>query len=408
MEPEVSQNQTPVPSQNSPAYKSPNLVGYTALGHGTITEEKIIKSPFTPKNIVVAVLLFSLALVSFSFIISRVLLKKDNSSVTPPTAPPLIVETPPETANTGAILSTYTNLENRFSITHPNYVTEGGSVDDPFPVALELRYNEPAVEFKIGEEKPGWYVRISKRIAVKNGINLKDYALENKLLTTEPVAETPLAGAPAITWHSAVFPQTFYLLDSGDGLFFIKTSIKSQNETQYQASISEILSTIRFLAKPSDPDLGLTWTRRGFSDSWNIEVPESWQINDGGVSNGLVTVTGSYLGNNYQLMFSYPDFTDQTNPGIPDSLSSWVLSDLGKLSAGEKALVKTNDLKVSQAQAQEVLNYSQTSSGGLTDRLYIWKRSGRNPSSVVINQTAGELDGQKMQTLFERFMAGIR
>lgn len=406
MEPEASQNQTPDHSQNSPAYKSPNLVGYTVLGHGTITEEKIIKSPFTPRNIVIAVFIFSLALILFSLIISA-LPKKESPNVPPPPVTPPVVVTSPETPSTGATPSTYTNLENRFSITHPNYVTEGGSAPDPFPVALELRYNEPAVEFKIGEEKPGWYIRISKRIAVKSGVTLKDYGLENKLLTTESTTETTLAGVPAITWRSAVFPQTFYLLDTGDGLFFIKTSIKSQNETQYQDSINKILNTIKFLVKPADPDLGLSWTRRSFGDSWNIEVPELWQVNDDGASNGLIIATGSYLGNKYQLTFSYPDFADQTTPGIPDSLTSWVLNDLGKLSADEKALVKTNELKVSQTPAEEVLNYSQSGSGGFTHRLYIWERGGRNPGRVIINQISGELDSQKMQSLFERFIKGI-
>lgn len=409
MESEASQNQTPDPSQNLLAYKSPNLVGYTALGHGTITKEKIIKSPFTPKNIAAAVLIFSLALFSFSFIVSKVLPKKDTTESTHPTVTPPVVITPPETPGPGATLNTYTNLEDRFSITHPVYVTEGRSPDDPFPVALELRYNEPVVEIKIGEERPGWYIRISKRIAAKSDVVVKDFALASRLLTTESVSSTRLAESSGITWHSAVYPQTFYLLDSGEGFVFIKNSIKSQNEEQYRESIDSILATLQFLAKPvtSDPDLGLVWTRRKFGDSWDIDVPEPWQVHDEGVSNGFVNVTGGYLGNYYQVIFVYPDFSDQPNPGVPDSLSSWVLNDLSKLSADQRALVKTDDLKVSQTQAEEVLNYPQPGSGELTDRLYIWKRNGRNPSSVVINQTSGELDSQKMQNLFERFTLGI-
>ena len=406
MEPEASQNQTPAPSQNSPAYKSPNLVGYTALGHGTITEEKIIRSPFTPKNVVVAILLFSLALISFSLIISA-LPRRTGSNVPPAAVTPPEVVTTPETPSTGATLSTYTNLENRFSITHPNYVTEGGSVDDPFPVAVELRYNDPVVEYKIGEERPGWYIRISKRIEVKDGVDLATFALANKLLTTEPVTNVTLSGVPAITWRSAVYPQTLYLLDTGNGLFFIKTSINSQNEALHQQSVDSILSTLQFLVKPADPDLGFAWERRRFGDSWNIEVPDSWQVKSDGASNGFISGAGSYLGNSYQVAFSYPDFSDRPSPGVPPSLSAWVLEDLNALSADQRSAVKTGDLKVTGASAQEVLNYPQPGSGENTHRLYIWKRNGRNPSMVVIYQTSGELDSQKMQNLFDRFVSGI-
>jgi|GEM_PF-3088987 hypothetical protein len=401
-------NSSPINSvKNSPAYKSPNLVGYTALGHGTITKAKLEKSPFTPKNIFAVVLLFSLALTFFSFIISKALPKKENIGVSPVATKPAAVSSPAEPPVTGARLATYNNLENRFSITHPSYVTEGGSPDDPLPIALELRYVEPAVEFKIGEEKPGWYIRISKRIEAKSGTTLKEFALERKLLTTEPVTELNLAGVAAINWRSAVFPQNYYLLDTGEGIFFIKSSIKSQNEELYQKSIDEILGTLKFLARPVDPNLGIVWTRHKYGDSWDIDIPESWQIRDEGASGGLVSVAGDYLGNTYQVAFSYPDFTDQPNSGLPDSLSGWVLGDLNKLSADTRAQAKTRELKVLQTQAQEVLNYFQPGSGELTHRLYVWKRNGRNPSRVVINQTSGELDSQKMQNLFERFVSGI-
>ena len=112
-------NSSPINSvKNSPAYKSPNLVGYTALGHGTITKAKLEKSPFTPKNIFAVVLLFSLALTFFSFIISKALPKKENIGVSPVATKPAAVSSPAEPPVTGARLATYNNLENRFSITH--------------------------------------------------------------------------------------------------------------------------------------------------------------------------------------------------------------------------------------------------------------------------------------------------
>lgn len=396
-------------NSNSEAAKSPNLLKgqpYTALGHGTIKEEKVLGGLPAPVKILAGIIIFSFSLIAFSLFLPKFLPQKENEPA-PAVKPPDTNTVPPASTETNT-LKTYTNLENRFSISHPAYVTEGGSAPDPFPVAVELRYNEPTAEFKIGQEKPGWYIRVSKRIAVKNDIDLKSYAVGNRLLATESVFDITLAGASAITWSSVIYPQTFYLLDSGEGIFFIKSSINSQNEAKYQEEIKSILSTLRFLAKPPDSNLGLTWVRRKYGDSWNIEVPDSWQVRDEGLANGFISVTGDYKGGHYQVAFGYPDFSDGPRPGIPASLSAWVLDDLNELNAEQRAKVITSELKVGNTSAQEVFNYSSPGTGQNTHRLYIWKREGRNPSDVEIFQTSGELDSQKMQTLFERFVSGIR
>ncbi len=77
------------------------------------------------------------------------------------------------------------------------------------------------------------------------------------------------------------------------------------------------------------------------------------------------------------------------------------------LSDTQRSLVKTVDFKIGDVFGKEVLSYPQAGSGNDSQRLYIWKRSAKNPSLVVVSQSFGDLDTQKMQTLFERFIEGI-
>lgn len=393
---------------NSEAAKSPNLLKgqpYTALGYGTIKEEKVSGGLPAPVKILAAIVIFSFSLIAFSLFLPKFLPQKEKEPA-PAVKPPVTNTVPPASTETSA-LKTYTNLKNRFSITHPAYVTEGGSANDPFPVAVELRYSDPVVEFKIGEERPGWYIRISQRLLPKPGASLKDFASENKILTTEEAADTSLAGVPALTWSSTVYPWNFYLLDTGEGFLFIKTAINSQNAAAHRASIDSILATLKFLDKPPDANLGMSWVRRRYGSSWDADIPENWQVQDEGAASGFISARGPYLGDDYQIAFSYPNFSDRPNPGVPSSLSTWVLEDLNSLSGSQRDLVTTSELKVGGAEAWKVLNYG-AGSGGLSHRLYIWRRSGRNPSLVAIQQTSGELDSQKMRSLFERFVSGIQ
>lgn len=375
---------------------------FTVLGQGTIKDAHVEGPLDKFKKIGLFLIILILSFYSCSFLLAKFNHKAPSDEA------PLKPLAKPKESEAPLVLKTYTDGKNLFSIQHQVVVTEGRSADDPFPVALQLRYNDPVTEFKIGEEKPGWFLRISQRLDHANNKSAVEFAKENKLVNGEDVSSVTLADRPAIKWRSAVYPQTFYLIDTGDAFFFIKTQINSQFMGKHQVSIDAVLATLKLLEKPVDPDLGLKWVRRQFGDSWNFEVPENWQVKDEGAKSGFISLVGEYSGNFYQADFSYPVFEDHPNPGIPTSLGAWLQQDLNSLTPEQKNLVISSDLKIGETVAKIILNYPQPGSGNLSHRLYIWKRSDRNPSQVVIYQNSGELDGQKMRTLFERFVKGIK
>lgn len=387
-----------------------NNYGPTTFGYGTIKEAKLGDPVHRFGKWGALLLVFAVALFAFSGIIKNFFPKKiDDSNV--------VTNQPVQKKEAPVVLfpvkgtdtwQTYINSADRFSIDHPQNVTEGGNNTEAFPVAVELRYTEPVAEFKIGEEKPGWYLRISQKIGNSKGLSLNDFAVAGKYITTESLTNVNIGQSPAIKWRSLVYPENYYLLDSGDGIFLIKAFVNGQNSDKYLETIDSVLNTFKILAAPLDPDLGFKWSRKQYGDSWNMEVPENWKIDDTGAKNGFISATGEYLGGKYTADFSYPDFTNRPSPGIPDSLEAWVQQDLAVLSDTQRSLVKTVDFKIGDVFGKEVLNYPQAGSGNDSHRLYIWKRSAKNPSLVVVSQSFGDLNSQKMQTLFERLIKGIR
>lgn len=370
---------------------------FTVLGQGTIKEVNV-QGPYDKfKKIGLFLIILILSFYSFSFLLSK--FNRKPSSVNTPSKP----LTKLKETETPLALQTYIDSKNLFSIQHSINVTEGRSADDPFPVALQLRYLDPVNEFKIGEEKPGWFLRISQRLDNSKEKSPIDFAKENKLVVGEEVSSLTLAGRPAIKWRSAVYPQTFYLLDSGDGFFFIKTQINSQFVEKHQVTIDAVLGTLKFLEKPVDPDLGFKWVRQSFSDFWNIEYPQDWGVTSGFTA-GALEIVGKYNGDNFQIDFSYPHFEGFSRP--IKSLGDWFSYDLTDLTDDQKNRLIVKNLKISGTESKEVLNFPLGSLSA--DYLYIWSRSGRNPSFVYIKQTSGELDAEKMAVLFERFVKGVK
>lgn len=369
----------------------PRSEEFTVLGQGTIKEAHVQGPLDKFKKIGLFLIILILSFYSFSFLFTKFNRKES------PTETPLKPLAKAKETEAPRALKTYTDAKNLFSIQHPINVTEGRSADDPLPVALELRYLDPVTEFKIGEEKPGWFLRISQRLENSKKVSLIDFAKESKLVKGEEITSLNLADRPAIKWRSAVYPQTFYLLDTGDGFFFIKTQINSQFVDKHQATIDAVLATLKFLEKPVDPDLGFKWVRRQFGDSWNLEIPEDWQVNDAGQIEGSIQIIGKYDGNVFRINLSYPIFENSTV-----SLAEWVGSEVWRLSAPERELIVDKKIKVAGTDGWITLNYGQS------HRLYIWKRGGKNPSLATIQQTSGELNAEKMAALFERFVKGIK
>lgn len=379
-----------------PEFSQPEEREFIVFGHGTIKEARMQDPLDKFKKVILFLIILAIPLFVFSFVFSKFPQKSVSDDVPPEL--PAVVELPA----TRLPLKTFTDKKNLFSIEHPINVTEGSSLPDPFVVALELRYKDTVAEFKIGEEKPGWFLRISQLLENTKGKSLVDFAKEARFTEGKKVTETFLAGKSAIRWVSAVYPQTFYLLDTSDGFLFIKSQINGPFLEKHQSTIDAILSTLKLLEKPDDPDLGFHWIRQQFSDFWDIEYPEGWALDKSELAEGKISLKGVYGGSDFQANFSFPVIKKVTL-----SLGDWLSQDLDYLTPEARRALLVRDVKIKGTTAQAVFNLPDRD-GTVVDRLYIWRRAGLSPSSFITRQTSGELNAPKRAELFERFVKGVR
>lgn len=380
------------------------------LGHGRITTAEPVSKP--PP----LVLILMVSLVVLLFLGGAVFV---GLSTSPPlrtvgkVRPPSPIKTPEPpapvlTTDETALWATYTNDQNLFSLKYPPEVTLEKRAPDPFPLAVVLRHDDFVVEVGPRAERPGWLLTISEIQDNDKKLTLSDWAKEAKLTLPESTSKITLAGLPALTWRSNVYPESYYLVESLNGVYSLKVAINGPLAEKHQATVDHVLGTLKFLARGEDVNLGLSWRRQVFGTAWDLELPEGWTVNDAGLNQGVLIVSGLLEDKNYALTFDYPSFTDENPPGLPASLDDWLARDLSDLSSEQKLGLIISSLKVGGAEAKEILARPDRKTGEPIHQALIWKRSGRNPSRVVVRQTVGDRDSLRMAKLLERFLVGVR
>lgn len=146
---------------------------------------------------------------------------------------------------------------------------------------------------------------------------------------------------------------------------------------------------------------GADWIRQRFGNAWDIAYPADWAINDAGIHEGALELSGAYEGRRYRVSLCYP--IGITAP----TLDAWVAAELASLPADQRAQVRQSDLQVAGAPARKVVNIATPA--GPVHRVYIWRAGTTNPRLIEIAAIDGAPpDLAAMERLLDRFVAGVR
>lgn len=364
---------------------------YTDLGHGRIVEAKIQPSanPRRRKVIVIisilfgAFIIFLLIWLAFSYWRE---LQKQKEELSVPSKASNQKETPASSLDTSPKL--YVNPAVGLAFKYPANVALASAEPDPFPVLLELRQNDSLIESPLNQERPGWSLRLSR---LENPRNLGpiDFAQAQEIVIGADAQEVDLGGKGGIFWKSPTVPQSFYLTRVDDVYFLFKIKIISQKAADHQRTIDSILSSVQFLPKADDPNLGLIWERQNFSEVWDVEFPKDWSDDGSAILAGQLILTGVFKEKFYRAVFTYPLVAFAT-------LDEWVTADLGE----KKAEIAASNAAGTAARQVYGLNHQA--------RLYIDKTLKQNRRLLLLEQTAGDFDGFALRQLFDRLVAGIK
>ncbi len=177
------------------------------------------------------------------------------------------------------------------------------------------------------------------------------------------------------------------------------------------------LPTAQPTAAAASATPAIPWVRRAFDSAWDVEIPQGWTVDTGGLHAGNLSFSGSYHGRVYTVGVSYPIAPDPSSK-LLQHLDGWVEAELAPLAPAQRQAVRVMDITVAGALAKKVLNlpekiYDDGATRRYSDRIthaaYIWRHGGRNPRLVVIKRgDAGPVDASHMEALLDRFLAGIR
>ncbi|MDQ5890004.1 MAG: hypothetical protein QG609_497 [Patescibacteria group bacterium] len=104
------------------------------------------------------------------------------------------------------------------------------------------------------------------------------------------------------------------------GLFYFLIQVINKDNSEENQITEEIVNSQSMDDKTSSRDsednsaMEVGWVRKSFIPSesttnepvWNIEYPFNWQVNEGGLHEGYLGLSGEYNGNLYSVDFSYP------------------------------------------------------------------------------------------------------
>lgn len=104
------------------------------------------------------------------------------------------------------------------------------------------------------------------------------------------------------------------------GLFYFFIQVINKDQTEENQTSEELVNNQSMDDKPSSRDsednsaIEVGWVRKSFIPSesttnepvWNIEYPFNWQVNEGGLHEGYLGLSGDYNGNLYSVSFAYP------------------------------------------------------------------------------------------------------
>jgi len=157
------------------------------------------------------------------------------------------------------------------------------------------------------------------------------------------------------------------------------------------------------------------WMRQHFANAWDIEYPEGWTVNDAGLHEGHLVLSGTYRGHIYEVGLGYPIFE---HPDAAQNLDAWIDAELASLAPDQRRAVQILDITVAGTPAKKVLNMpekifddgvTRRYAERLTHACYIWQRNDQSPSVVSIKlMDTQPFDARQMEAVLDRFLAGIR
>lgn len=144
------------------------------------------------------------------------------------------------------------------------------------------------------------------------------------------------------------------------------------------------------------------WVRRDFAGMWDLEYPAGWAVNDAGLIEGHLTLSGEHEGAAYAVDFSYPIMAGAV-PGVEFAdltLELWAQHEAASLGGlpGDPPLA---DLTVAGAPAKKIVS-------GTTGAVYVWKDGDKNWRTITIRQQGGPDGAPGLGPLLDRLAAGVR
>lgn len=158
---------------------------------------------------------------------------------------------------------------------------------------------------------------------------------------------------------------------------------------------------LNFTATAAPPTAGNGWTRTQIGDTWNIEHPADWMINEAGITEGAVELSGPYEDRTYRVNLTFPIGI------LVQTLEEWVEEQLTPLTPEQREAIEISDVTVDGTPAKKVLNFPGAESP--EHRIYIWSTEELNPRQIAVSQIdAQPFDSEAAEILLDRFAAGVQ
>jgi hypothetical protein len=209
----------------------------------------------------------------------------------------------------------------------------------------------------------------------------------------------------------------FYIASLRNQLNIASSSQNNERATQSPTILSPTNTPVPTIQTVVTEQPKVEWVRKQFANSWDLEYPKNWEVNEAGLIEGNINLKGEYSGVSYTLGLGYPIFIGFNPPGIPENLDIWVNNELSFIPQDKKAAIKIVNTSVAGTTAKKVFNLpekifddgkTRKYSENLIDEVYIWRQGERNPSTIILKQNQGILDSGKAEAFLDIFLSKIK
>ncbi|MBI2029953.1 hypothetical protein HYT02_06045 [Candidatus Gottesmanbacteria bacterium] len=375
----------------------------------TVKPEEVIEPQPTSSRLprlTIVVIIFIIIVAGYFILSSRN--QKQTASVFPSQTPTVI-----PTIDSRINWKTYTNTDLGFSIQYPeDYLYEeidAGVTHSPYTSysLIDLQGNGNKIEIAVAENDNNY----SLDKIIGNG-PLLSYSKD--ILDNENVNNIEVDGVEALRIDN--IPVGLAGIRS-EILFIKKNKIYQIILVPSEAKVdifNQILSTFQFLDQEQDSTI---WVRKQFGEAWDIEYPERWSVNEAGLIEGNIILSGIYNNTSYAINLGYPIGLGYID-GPPQNLTleQWVNHELSFLPTSQRETIQIKDSIVTNTPGKKVLNIAEVTyddgvtrqySNNFTHQVYIWLEGNKNQRIVTLKQTSGVFDPQTAEQLLDRFIQGI-